>query len=160
MEKGILIDTKNLNKSVDFDTRTKIVSFSPGHVVEELATELLALRRFLPWGHSRSVGIGGFLLASGQGCFMRGWGYTSGSWITQLEIVTPRGEVVIASKTQNPDLFWAFPGSGQGFFGVITRIWARTIPAKKPFDTTIIVDSTEIFKPLLKQVLETKEKVP
>lgn len=160
VEKGILIDTKNLNKNVDFDTRTKIVSFSPGHVVEELATKLLALGRFLPWGHSRSVGIGGFLLAGGQGCFMRGWGYTSGSWITQLEIVIPSGEVVIASKTQNPDLFWAFPGSGQGFFGVITRIWARTIPAKKPFDTTIIIDSTDIFKPLLKWVLETTEKVP
>ncbi|EKG11147.1 Oxygen oxidoreductase covalent FAD-binding site [Macrophomina phaseolina MS6] len=160
VEKGILIDTKQLNKEIDFDTRTKIVSFSPGHVVEELATELLALGRFLPWGHSRTVGIGGFLLAGGQGCFGRGWGYTSGSWITQIEVVTPSGEVVIASKTQNPDLFWAFPGSGQGFFGVITRIWAKTIPSKTPFDTTVIVDSTDIFKPLLKWVLEQTEKVP
>lgn len=160
VENGILIDTRNLNKDIEYDAQTKIISFSPGHTVEELVTQLLPLKRFFPWGHSRTVGAGGFLLAGGQGCFVRGWGYTSDSWVTQLEIVTANGDVVIANKTQNPDLFWAAPGSGQGFFAVITRVWARTIPAKTPFDTTIIIDSTEIFQPLLKWVLETSEKVP
>ncbi|KAJ4343720.1 hypothetical protein N0V95_006550 [Ascochyta clinopodiicola] len=160
VEGGILIDTKKLNKRVGYDSRTKIASFSPGHTVKELATEFATIKRFFPWGHSSGVGIGGFLLAGGQGCFVRGWGYTSATWVTQLEVVTAGGELVLCSKTQNPDLFWAAPGSGRGFFGVVTRIWAKTIPARRLFDMTIIVDSTEIFKPLLKWVLQTSDKVP
>ncbi|OAL54688.1 FAD-binding domain-containing protein [Pyrenochaeta sp. DS3sAY3a] len=160
VEDGVLLDTSKLNKSIVYDSATKIVAFSPGHRVHELATELGALKRFFPWGHSRDVGAGGFLLAGGQGVFVRGWGYTSDTWVTQLEIVTAKGEVVLCNKEDNADLFWAAPGSGRGFFGVITRIWARTLAARKIFDTTIVVDSTECFKPLLKWVLETSEKVP
>ncbi|KFZ07603.1 hypothetical protein V501_06292, partial [Pseudogymnoascus sp. VKM F-4519 (FW-2642)] len=131
-----------------------------GYTVSELSDHLKPIKRFFPGGHSRSVGLGGFYLAGGQGCFLRGWGYTSDTWVTQIEVVTASGQVLIANKKQNADLFWAAPGSGQGFFGVLTRIWARTIPAQKLFDTTIILDSTDIFKPLLKWALETADKVP
>ncbi|KAI8670200.1 FAD-binding PCMH-type domain-containing protein [Fusarium keratoplasticum] len=160
LEGGLLIDTRNLNREIEYDAATKIAAISPGHRVEDVTNYLDARGRFFPAGHSRSVAVGGFLLAGGQGCFLRGWGYTAPSWVTQLEVVTSEGKTVIASKTQNADLFWAAPGSGQGYFGVVTRIWVRTIPARKLFDTTIIVDSTDIFKPLLKWVLDTSKKVP
>ncbi|KAL1854964.1 hypothetical protein Plec18170_004376 [Paecilomyces lecythidis] len=160
VENGLLIDTKNLNKSIDYDRRTKVISFSPGHTVEDLANYLHPVRRFFPFGHSRSVGIGGFYLAGGQGCFLRGWGYTCDTWVSQIEVVTASGQVVIANKLENPDLFWAAPGSGQGFFGVVTRIWGRTIPAQKLYDTTVIIDATEISKPLLEWTLKTADTVP
>lgn len=160
LEGGLLIDTRNLNKDIEYDAATKIATVSPGHTVEALTKYLGSAGRFFPAGHSRTVAVGGFLLAGGQGCFQRGWGYTADSWVTQLEVVTSDGEVVIANKTQNADLFWAAPGSGQGYFGVVTRIWIKTIPDRKLFDTTIIVDSTDIFKPLLKWVLATSRKVP
>ncbi|KAH7109499.1 hypothetical protein B0J13DRAFT_578931 [Dactylonectria estremocensis] len=160
LEGGLLIDTRNLNQDIEYDAATKIATVSPGHKVEALTKYLSSKGRFFPAGHSRSVAIGGFLLAGGQGCFMRGWGYTSTSWVTQLEVITAEGEVVIANKTQNSDLFWAAPGSGQGYFGVITRIWIRTIPHKKLYDMTIIIDSTDIFKPLLRWVLKISKKVP
>src|SRR5687768_15691007 len=159
-EGGFLIDTGNLNQEIEYDAATKIATVSPGHRVEAVTNYLSGVGRFFPSGHSRSVALGGFLLAGGQGCFMRGWGYTADTWISQLEVVTAQGEVVIASKTRNSDLFWAAPGSGQGFFGVITRIWIKTIPTQRLFDYTIIIDSTEIFKQLLKWVLETSKKVP
>ncbi|EWZ52442.1 uncharacterized protein FOBCDRAFT_266441 [Fusarium oxysporum Fo47] len=160
LEGGLLIDTRNLNKDIEYDPATNIASVSPGHRVEDVTTFLEARGRFFPSGHSRSVAVGGFLLAGGQGCFMRGWGYTAPTWVTQLEVVTSEGETVIANKTQNSDLFWAAPGSGQGFFGVVTRIWVKTIPTRKLFDKTVIVDSTDIFKPLLKWTLEISRKVP
>ncbi|KAJ0122288.1 hypothetical protein J7T55_002801 [Diaporthe amygdali] len=160
VENGMLIDTRNLNKSMEFDPATKIATISPGHTVEDLAGFLGPLQRFFPSGHSRSVGVGGFLLAGGQGLFIRGWGYTSTNWVEKIELVTSEGEIVIASKTENPDLFWAMPGSGQGFFAVITRIWIKTIPNKRLVDVTTIVDSTDIFKPLLKWVLTTVKSIP
>ncbi|KAH7376902.1 hypothetical protein B0T11DRAFT_273091 [Plectosphaerella cucumerina] len=160
LEGGLLIETSNLNLEIEYDAVTRIAAVSPGHRVEAVTNYLSGVGRFFPSGHSRTVALGGFLLAGGQGCFLRGWGYTADTWISQLEIVTADGETVIASKTQNPDLFWAAPGSGQGFFGVITRIWVKTIPAQHLFDSTVIVDSTDIFKPLLKWVIETSKKVP
>lgn len=160
VENGMLIDTRNLNKSMEFDPATKIATISPGHTVEDLAGFLGPLQRFFPSGHSRSVGVGGFLLAGGQGLFVRGWGYTSTNWVKKIEVVTSEGEIVIASKTENPDLSWAMPGSGQGFFAVITRIWIKTIPNKRLFDVTTIMDSTDIFKPLLKWVLTTVKSIP
>ncbi|KAF9872122.1 hypothetical protein CkaCkLH20_10459 [Colletotrichum karsti] len=160
LEDGLLIDTRDLNPDIDFDARTKIASISPGHTVETLTKYLHPIGRFFPAGHSRTVAIGGFLLAGGQGAFMRGWGYSSDSWMTQLEVVTPDGEVVIANKTENCDLFWAAPGSGRGFFGVVTRIWVKTIPTRKLFDMTTIIDSTEIFKPLMRWVLQVSKKLP
>lgn len=160
VENGLLIDTKNLNKDFVFDPQTKIISFSPGHTVEELANHLVPLKRFFPYGHSRTVGAGGFYLAGGQGCFLRGWGYTCDTWVTQIEVVTADGDVVIANDTANQDLFWAAGGGGLGFFGVLTRIWGRTIPAQKLYDTTIILDTTSIAKPLLEWILYTADKIP
>lgn len=160
IENGMLIDTRNLNKNIEYDHATKIAAISPGHTVQEITEALGPLQRFFPSGHSRSVGAGGFLLAGGQGMFLRGWGYSSANWVEKIEVVTSEGEVVVASKTENPDLFWAFPGSGQGFFAVMTKIWIRTIPNKKLFDVTTIVDSTDIFKPLLKWIMTTSKSVP
>lgn len=160
LEGGLLIDTCNLNKEIQYNAATKIAVISPGHMVQDVTYFLRERGRFFPSGHSRSVAVGGFLLAGGQGMFLRGWGYTASTWITQLEVVTSEGKNVIANKTYNADLFWAAPGSGQGFFGVVTKIWVKTIPTRKLYDTTILVDSTNIFKPLLKWVLETSKKVP
>lgn len=157
---GLLLDLKNLNKAFEYDPRTKMISFSPGHTVMDVSTSLRPYNRFFPYGHSRTVGMGGFYLAGGQGCFVRGWGYTCDEWVTQLEIVTASGEIVIANATTNADLFWAAPGSGLGFFAVITRMWGRTIPAKPLYDVSYIVDSTDIFKPLLKRAFQTVEKIP
>lgn len=159
----MLIDTRNLNRNVEYDLSNKVVSFSPGVTAQELEQYLSGIGRFFPIGHSPTVGLGGFLLAGGQGWFMRGWGLSSThSWIRQLEIVTATGETVIANRTQNEDLFWAAPGSGQGFFGVVTRIWGNTIPAKRLFDKLVVFDVTEIvnFKKILKWVLETSDKTP
>lgn len=157
---GLLLDLKDLNKSFEYDSRTKQISFSPGHTVKDISTSLRPHGRFFPYGHSRTVGIGGFYLAGGQGCFSRGWGYTCDAWVTQLEIVTASGEIVLASATENTDLFWAAPGSGLGFFGVITKMWGRTIPMKLLYDVSYIIDATDIFKPLLTWALQTVEKIP
>jgi FAD/FMN-containing dehydrogenase len=160
LEGGMLIDTRNLNRNTEYDINTKQLSFGPGNTSQELQQYLSSIERFLPFGHSPTVGVGGFLLAGGQGWFFRGWGLTSSTWITQIEIVTSSGHTILASKTQNPDIFWAIPGSGQGFFGVITRFWAKTIPARKVFWSNIVFDVTDSFKPLLKWVLQTSDKVP
>ncbi|KAJ6027597.1 uncharacterized protein N7446_003808 [Penicillium canescens] len=157
---GVLLDTCHLNQGIDYNPQTQLVAFPPGARSKELAEALTAVGRFFPFGHSPTVAAGGFLLAGGQGWFMRGWGCTSDRWVEQMEIVTADGEIVQASKTQNAELFWAARGSGQGFFGVVTRIWGKTIPTRRLWERVVVFDCTKSFSGILHALFELTDCTP
>ncbi|CAK7232408.1 hypothetical protein SBRCBS47491_008258 [Sporothrix bragantina] len=157
---GILIELDNLNRSVDYDAASGVVSFGPATRVHEAWKATDAVGRFFPYGHAPDVALGGFCLAGGQGFFMRGWGATITNWIIQLEIVVPSGEVVIANRTQNQDLFWAARGGGQAFFGVVTRLWSRTIPKKTLYARSFVFNVGESFEALLNFAFDCNEQMP
>jgi len=127
----ILIDLKGVNNHFEFDEHTRQISFGPGLTAKDAQDFLNPRNLFFPFGHSPTVGLGGFLLAGGQGWFFPGWGLTSDRWITQLEIVTANGEIKICNRYENADIFWAARGAGMGFFAIVTRFWGHTAPAKK-----------------------------
>lgn len=143
LEDGILIDTVGLNRKIGYDSVSQEIDFGPSSRVEELADKLKEIGRFFPHGHAPTVGSGGFMLAGGQGWFVRGWGATSQTWITKIEMVVPDGRTLVASRTENQDLFWAARGSGLGFFAVVTRFWGRTIPRSTMWETILKFDITK-----------------
>jgi len=116
--------------------------------------------RFFPHGHSPTVAAGGFTLNGGQGFFCPTWGPTVDQWVTKMEIVTPDGQVRIVSKTQNTDLFWAARGAGLAFFGIVTKNWRRTIPARKMYTTTMSFDVRDNMEELLYWSMHTSRLVP
>ncbi|OJJ39736.1 hypothetical protein ASPWEDRAFT_25537 [Aspergillus wentii DTO 134E9] len=144
---GVLADTLHLNAGIEYDSQTQLVSFPPAARSKDLADALIPLGRFFPFGHSPTVAAGGFCLAGGQGWFMRGWGF-----------VTPNGEVIRASKTENPDVFWAARGSGQCFFGVVTRFWGKTIPARRLFERVRVFDCTDSFAEVVHWVFDVNDR--
>ncbi|RAK71444.1 FAD-binding oxidoreductase [Aspergillus fijiensis CBS 313.89] len=161
IQDGILIDTVNLNRHVDYNPVTREICFGPSSRVEELAAALGSVQRFFPHGHAPTVGSGGFMLAGGQGWFVRGWGATSQTWIERFEVVVPDGRVLIASRTENQDLFWAARGSGLGFFGVITRFWGRTIRASKMWERTFKFEIDDnSYEPLMTWTIERGRHTP
>ncbi|UPK96345.1 hypothetical protein LCI18_007280 [Fusarium solani-melongenae] len=161
IEGGILIDTVNLNRQIDYDPITQEVTFGPSCRVEELAARLQEVKRFFPHGHAPTVGSGGFLLAGGQGWFVRGWGATNQTWITKLEIVVPDGRTVVASRTENRDLFWAARGSGLGFFGLVTRFWGRTIKASLMWERSLKFEiNSDNYMTLMSWAIERGRDTP
>jgi len=90
-----------------------------GHVAEQLGPHGLAITS----GDTLSVGVGGLTQAGGIGWMVRKHGLTIDS-VVSAEVVTAAGEVVAASATENPDLFWALRG-GAGNFGVVTSFEFR-----------------------------------
>jgi len=155
-----MIDTINLNRSIEYDPTTQEICFGPSVRVEEVAAKLKDIKRFFPHGHAPTVGAGGFLLAGGQGWFVRGWGATAQNFITKMEIVVPDGRTLTASRTENQELFWAARGSGLGFFGVITRFWGRTIPASTLWERTFTFLVGEKYETLMTWALTKGDETP
>ncbi|KAK1536302.1 uncharacterized protein CCOS01_01622 [Colletotrichum costaricense] len=157
---GVLIDVSNINHHVKYDEVTEEVEVGPGIRVYEAWKATDAVGRFFPFGHAPDVALGGFCLAGGQGLFMRAWGATITEWIVRLEIVVPDGRVLIASRTENADLFWAARGGGQAFFGVVTRIWSRTIPKKRLFWRSTTFTVGDKFENLITFAFERNDAMP
>jgi FAD/FMN-containing dehydrogenase len=121
-EGGIVIDLSRMRGlDVDRDGRTAWVEtgITAGEYTaitgeRDLATGL---------GDTGSVGIGGITLAGGLGFLARKNGLTVDDLLA-ADVVTADGELVRASESSEPDLFWAIRG-GEGNFGVATRLHLR-----------------------------------
>jgi FAD/FMN-containing dehydrogenase len=75
-----------------------------------------------------TTGIGGLTLGGGIGFLARGLGLSLDNLLS-ADVVTADGQVLLASKEENEDLFWAIRGGG-GNFGVVTSFEFQLHPVK------------------------------
>ncbi|KAK3985844.1 FAD-binding domain-protein [Cladorrhinum sp. PSN332] len=109
-------------KVLDYKSRGytgKAVKFSAGVQVLEAykAAKDAGLR--IVGGACPSVGVsGGWLPGGGHGPLSSAYGLGADQTL-EFEVVTAKGEVLVASQTQNSDLYWALSGGGSGNYGVV-----------------------------------------
>ncbi|MEV6489489.1 FAD-binding oxidoreductase [Actinoplanes sp. NPDC051633] len=122
-EGGITIDLRNL-RQVTVDAENHLAHVGGGCLLGDVDAATGPVAQIVPAGIMSETGVAGLSLGGGIGWFSRKHGLTCDNFVS-LEVVLASGEVVEASETSHPDLFWALRGGG-GAFGIVTRFTYRT----------------------------------
>lgn len=122
---GLVIDLSQM-RAVHVDPAQQTARVQPGASWGDMDKETQLHGLATPGGQASPTGVAGFTLAGGMGFLRRKWGLACDNLIS-VEIVTADGQVVTASQTEHPDLFWAVRGGG-GNFGIVTAFEFRLHP--------------------------------
>ena len=122
---GVCVDMRGM-KGIDVDVENATVRAEGGLTWGELdgATQEHGLA--VTGGRVSTTGLGGLILGSGSGWLERKLGLVCDN-LVKVEMVTADGRQVVASETENADLFWAVRGGG-GNFGIVTAFHLRLHP--------------------------------
>ncbi|KAB5576093.1 hypothetical protein GE09DRAFT_615021 [Coniochaeta sp. 2T2.1] len=127
-EDGHLTIEMDRMNAVKLDNTTGIASVEGGSRLGHVASELYAQgKRAFSHGTCPGVGVGGHALHGGYGISSHTKGLAL-DWMVGATIVLANSTVVNASKTENPDLFWAIRGAG-GSMGVVSSFRFSTFAA-------------------------------
>ncbi|MEZ4655760.1 MAG: FAD-binding oxidoreductase [Candidatus Eisenbacteria bacterium] len=119
---GLVIDLSRM-KGIRVDPRTRTVTAQGGCTWGDVDHATHAFGMATPGGVVSTTGIAGLTLGGGIGNLTRKCGLSCDNLVS-ADVVLADGSFVVASESQNPDLFWALRGGG-GNFGVVTSFEYR-----------------------------------
>jgi FAD/FMN-containing dehydrogenase len=154
---GVVIDLSQM-KAATVDPKTRRATIEAGATLADLDAATQAHGLAVPLGINSTTGVAGLTLGGGFGWLSRKYGMTVDN-LESAEVVTAAGDVVRASATENPDLFWALRGGG-GNFGVVTRFEFRLHPVGPDVLSGLIVYPIAEAKRVLQQYREFIAKAP
>ena len=134
---GVVISTAELNRIIELDTATGLVTCEAGVSLEQLMVAGLPAGWFVPVSPgTRQVTVGGAIAADVHGKNH----HVAGSFarhVRSFELVLPGGEQRTVTEQADPELFWATMG-GMGLTGLITR---ATVQLKPVASSRVRVDT-------------------
>lgn len=140
VDDGLMIDL-SMMKGVHVDPTSATVRVEPGCTSGDVDHATHAFGLAVPFGIVSTTGVAGLTLGGGTGYLTREHGLTIDNLIS-ADVVLADGTFRTASRTENPDLFWALRGGG-GNFGVVTSFLFQAHPVKNVFAGPIFWDAAK-----------------
>src|ERR1051326_1043544 len=154
---GLMIDL-SLMKSVRVDPSRRIAHVEPGATLGDFDKDAQTFGLAPPTGINSTTGIAGLTLGGGFGWLSRKLGLTIDNLIS-ADVVTASGELVKASATENPDLFWGIRGGG-GNFGIVTTFEFRLHKIGPEVLSGVIVHPLDAARDVLRFYRDFMKKTP
>ena len=154
---GIVIDFSRM-KAVNVDAAKQRAMVEAGATLADVDAATQAHGLATPIGINSTTGIAGLTLGGGFGWLSRKYGMTVDN-LESADVVTAAGQVVKASATENPELFWALRGGG-GNFGIVTRFEFRLHKVGPDLFSGLVVYPLAEAKSVLQQYREFMAKAP
>ncbi|EMP4395804.1 FAD-binding oxidoreductase [Vibrio parahaemolyticus] len=156
-DNGVMIDLSLLTQ-VRVDENAKRAFVEPGCTLGDLdeATQKYGLAT--PVGINSTTGIAGLTLGGGFGWLSRKYGMTIDNLVS-ANVVTADGRQLLASETENEDLFWALRGGG-GNFGIATQFEFQLHPVGPEVLSGLIVFPFDQAKSIITQFAKFTESAP
>ena len=118
-EGGVLLDLSPMSQ-VRIDQERKLAKVQVGATWGDFDREAQAFHLGTTAATVSTVGVSGYTLGGGTGHLARSHGLAVDNLVA-AELVTADAQLVRASETENPDLFWGIRGGG-GNFGVAVSL--------------------------------------
>jgi FAD/FMN-containing dehydrogenase len=154
---GLMLDLSRMG-SVRVDPKARTARVEPGARLADLDKETQAFGLATPVGINSTTGVAGLTLGGGFGWLSRKHGLTVDNLLS-ADVVTATGELVRASESEHPDLFWAIRGGG-GNFGVVTSFELRLHPVGPQVIAGLIVHPFAAAKEVLHEYRRLVAKAP
>jgi FAD/FMN-containing dehydrogenase len=154
---GLMLDLSRMG-SVRVDPRARTARVEPGARLGDLDRETQAFGLATPTGINSTTGVAGLTLGGGFGWLSRTHGLTVDNLLS-ADVVTAAGNLVRASETDHPDLFWAIRGGG-GNFGVVTSFEFRLHPVGPQVIAGLIVHPFSSAREVLGEYRALVAKAP
>jgi FAD/FMN-containing dehydrogenase len=122
LDDSLLLRVK-MTGGVTVDVSRRLVRIPAGTAWADVVAAVAPHGLAVPHGSSGHVGVVGYLTRGGLSAYGRTTGVAANS-LESVELVLADGRRVVASRTQEPELFWAVRGGGGGF-GVVTAVTVR-----------------------------------
>lgn len=120
---AVTIDLRTLNR-IEVDPASATAWVEPGVTVAQAARDLHRADMSFPLGHAPTVGLGGYLLAGGNGWNTPRWGHGC-ERVVAAEVVLPDGDHRVVGPEQDADLWRAVRGAGPLLPAVVLRFQVR-----------------------------------
>jgi FAD/FMN-containing dehydrogenase len=122
---GVVIDLRRMN-GVSVDPAARIATVAGGATWADFDRATQPHGLAATGGRVSTTGVAGLTLGGGSGWLERKLGLACDA-LDRVTLVTAAGETVVASESENEELFWALHGGG-GNFGVAVEMRFRLQP--------------------------------